>query len=69
MARKMTRKERDAIVRIVEDSSEYDAATVRISAEGSVTARKSADKVPGFGPDFRYYLGEATEILRNRELF
>lgn len=65
----MNRKDRAAIVRIVEDSSEYDAATVRISAEGSVSARKSADKVPGFGPDVRYYLGEADEILRNGELF
>lgn len=42
----MTKTERDRIIDIIANKTDYDASTVRIGRDGSVTAKLDPDKVP-----------------------
>jgi len=54
---------RNTILAIVADSREYDAGTVVIHKDGSVTARKDADKTATGNDSRRYLVGYVDEMV------
>lgn len=59
---KITKTARAAITKIVERSAKYDAATIRITAEGVVTAKIDADKTATHDAA-RYNVGHVDDMI------
>ena len=59
----MTKTQRATIRAHLAASREYDAATMRISATGEVTALKDADKTYAGNDSTRYFVGYSEELL------
>ncbi len=52
----MTKTRRAAIIKMIDETTDYDASTVRIHQDGSISACKDANKT--FRPDpMRYLVG------------
>ena len=60
---KITAATRAALKQVLTDSHEYDASTMRITADGVVTARKDADKTANPYDMLRYDVGHVSIIL------
>ena len=52
----MTKARRAAIIRTIDATTDYDAGTVRIHRDGSISARKDTNKTFKFDP-VRYLVG------------
>jgi hypothetical protein len=60
---KITKLVRASIVKIVDESRQYDARTVRISRDGSVSALKDADKTFAGNDPVRYLVGYVSDMV------
>lgn len=57
----MTKTRRAAIIKMIDATTDYDASTVRIHLDGTISARKDADKTSR--PDtMRYQVGYVSEF-------
>ena len=59
----VTKITRASVIKIVEQSREYDASTVRISSDGRVSALKDADKTYAGNDPIRYLVGCVSEMV------
>jgi hypothetical protein len=60
---KITQTVRASIRTVLERSREFDATTMRIGADGVVTARKDADKTFAGNDPARYVVGHVDEMV------
>ena len=60
--RKITRKARATVIAIMSDSSKYDADTVVIHRDGTVSAEMDANKLLRHVPG-RYIVGHVTDMV------
>ena len=60
---KITNAIRSAVRTIIADSREYDAETVRIGRDGTVTALKDADKTFAGNDPVRYLVGHVSDMV------
>lgn len=65
---KPNKTQREQIKNYLETQTQYKADSMRISADGAVTARKDADKTFNGPHTTRYLVGSVTEILRKEDL-
>lgn len=63
MAKKITQAQRDKVLRYIDRNTDYDIRTVRISANGNVTALKDADKTFNAPETTRYLVGNVSDFL------
>lgn len=63
MAKNITQAQRDKILRYIDRNTDYDIRTVRIAANGDVTALKDADKTFNAPETERYLVGRVGDFL------
>ena len=65
----ITRKERTRIVKLIDENSNYDAKTIRIHADGRITATVDPDKAPGCDCWTRRHIAYARDFANGRNPF
>lgn len=60
----MTKSQRTKLIAIIDKTTNYDAASVRVTKDGKVTARLDANKTFNGPHNTRVFVGYANEIMR-----
>lgn len=65
----MTKTQRATIIKLINADTSYDAATVRINADGVITARLDADKTYAGNDPARYLVGHVDDFANGANPF